>query len=98
MPAAAKLAGMTHALHFWGDRGLPPEPSEWKASCLAPFDVWHGRGQLLLALRHEAAWHLAAALAGGWLRYLLLWGPPLKRGETLGRSVEFKRTIDLGYY
>lgn len=71
---------------------------EWIPNCVAAIDLPPSNGDFSLAVPMERLPFLMTAFSAGMFRYLLLWGPPLKRSRSMCSSAHFERTVDLSEY
>jgi hypothetical protein len=99
----AKFAGRVIVVRLWGDRQfLTPKIREcekdWMPRCIGVLDMRPERSEYNTSLPNDALWGLIAALPTGRLRYLLLYGYSLKRGQSLCQSIDFQQSVNLDDY
>jgi hypothetical protein len=99
----AKLVGRAVVVRLWGDRQfLAPKIREydkgWMPRCIGVLDMRPQRSEFNTSLPHDALWGLIATLPSGRLRYLLLYGYSLKRGQSLCQSIDFQQSVNLDDY
>jgi hypothetical protein len=98
-----QLAGRVAQVHIMGQRKfLDPEiyrrDRDWKPLCVAGLHLPPSSGEFYLAVPLENMPFLLTAFTHGLFRFISLWGPPLKRSNSLCTTVNFMRTVDLSDY
>jgi hypothetical protein len=72
--------------------------SDWKPNGVGTLEMRGERREYYGNLPYDVIWGLSAALAAEQVRYVLLYGPSLKRGTTRTQSIEFQRDVNLDNY
>ena len=98
-----KQAGRTTTFTLIGDRRITADlekPMEWDK---APYGIgtltWRGEeSRYLGSLPFDALTHVSALIAADALKFIMLSGPPLKRGTTRINYMSFKATTHLDEY
>ena len=72
--------------------------SDWKPNGVGTLEMRGERREFYGNLPYDAIWGLCTALAAQRLRYILLYGPSLKRGSTRTQSIDFQRDVNLDDY
>jgi hypothetical protein len=70
----------------------------WRPNGVGLLEVSPTQGRFYAPIAFESMPGLLTAMAHGLYRYILLYGPPLKRRKSLCTSIRFSRTIDLQNY
>ncbi len=83
--------------NFMMPEALKRDP-DWTPNCVAAIYLPPANGDFALSVPMERLPFLMTAFSVGMFRYLLLWGPPLKRSRSMCTSVHFERTVDFTEY
>lgn len=99
----AKYAGLPAGFHLFTDRNmLNPEilkyEKEWKPLCVGSMRVEAAEMHYDAAIPHDLMPSLLAMLASERSRYVLLHATPVRRRQSLCRSFEIQRTVNLDDY
>lgn len=90
----ARFRGRTAKVDLLGSRDLVSKDrvrsGDWSPRCVAGMTADKSRFSILGSLPFDACWHIAAAIAGGTLVYLMTNGPTLSRGQSLLNSISFE--------
>lgn len=98
-----KLAGRTAMITLAARRdSLTPEAfkedSDWVPNCIGALELAPGRGRFYTDVPHESFGVLTTLLAQRLLRFVVLYGSPLKRGRSLCSSMQIEHAINLEDY
>jgi len=98
-----KLVGRTATITLAARRdSLTPEAfkedSDWIPNCIGALELTAEGGRFYTDVPHESFGALATSLAQGLLRFVVLYGTPLKRGRTLCSSMQLEHSVNLEDY
>lgn len=98
-----KLVGRTATITLAARRdSLTPEAfkedSDWIPNCIGALELTTEGGRFYTDVPHESFGALATSLLQGLLRFVVLYGPPLKRGRTLCSSMQLEHSVNLEDY
>ncbi|MDD3029375.1 MAG: hypothetical protein PHS57_03725 [Alphaproteobacteria bacterium] len=98
-----KVKGRTAAFDIAGRRNclMPPiaqDDPDWTPRCVGELELSPTYGRFYSSIPHESVQIVLSALAHGLFRFILVYGPPLKRSKSPCSFMQFKRTVDLDEY
>jgi hypothetical protein len=98
-----KLAGRTATFDLVADRNFwTPyawqKDKDWRPACVGCLELSPSHGRFYCPIAFDSLPGLLTAMAHGLYRYVLVYGPPLKRGKSLCNNLQFMRTVDLDDY
>ncbi len=89
-PAAFELAADRA---FWSPSELRHRPG-WQPLGVGMLELTPRGGRFYASIPHDSLSMFLTAFANGLFRFIVLNGPPLRRGKSLCTSFEFKRAMD----
>jgi len=96
-------SGAKTLLRFVGERDIQKPAvlkyeKNWRPLGIGVLEMRGERREYYGHLPYDAIWGLCSALAADRLRFVLLYGPSLKRGISRTTSISFQRSVDLDDY
>lgn len=92
--ATIRLASKRDGLVCAWEKNLP----DMKLKGIGELELSPGYGRFYSSIPHESLGFLSSSLGDGKFRFILFYGPPLKRNRSLCVSMEFKRDVNLEEY